>query len=82
MTRSINFQKEQAAKDDGAREVVFAFTACGGNADKSGFVKTDRVVHVVKEMFKLHFDIKGLMDSLDDEEEGQIDFEKFRSIFA
>ena len=78
----INFQKENAAKDDGAREIVFAFTACGGNSDKSGFVKTDRVVHVVKEIFKLHYDIQTLMDSLDDEEEGQIDFEKFRSIFA
>ncbi len=113
----INFQKENAAKDDGAREIVFAFTACGGNSDKSGYVKTDRVVHVVKEIFKLHFDIKSLMDSLDEEEEGQvrgssinitpsfysfslflfintspsfnlcnhyqqIDFEKFRSIFA
>ena len=68
----INFQKENAAKDDGAREIVFAFTACGGNSDKSGYVKTDRVVHVVKEIFKLHFDIKSLMDSLDEEEEGQV----------
>lgn len=44
--------------DDGGKEIVHAFTACGGNPDKSGFVKCDRVVHVVKDIFKLHFDIK------------------------
>ena len=44
--------------DDGNKEILHAFTACGGKPDGSGFVKCDRVVHVVKEIFKLHFDIK------------------------
>mmetsp|Transcript_16093 Transcript_16093/g.20829 ORF Transcript_16093/g.20829 Transcript_16093/m.20829 type:complete len:125 (+) Transcript_16093:42-416(+) len=54
----IDYQKSNADKDDGSKEIVHAFTACGGNPDKSGFVKCDRVIHVVKEIFKLHFDIK------------------------
>ena len=58
----IDYQKSNAAKDDGSAEIVHAFTACGGNPDKSGFVKCDRVVHVVKEIFKLSFDIKVLSD--------------------
>jgi calmodulin len=39
----IDYQKMTSAKDDGSSEIVHAFTACGGNPDKSGFVKCDRV---------------------------------------
>jgi len=39
----IDYQKTNSAKDDGSSEIVHAFTACGGNPDKSGFVKCDRV---------------------------------------
>uniref|UniRef100_A0A7S2SNW2 Calmodulin n=1 Tax=Rhizochromulina marina TaxID=1034831 RepID=A0A7S2SNW2_9STRA len=77
----IDYQKSMANQDDNLQEIVHAFTACGGNPDKSGFVKCERVIHIVQEVFDLKFDIKSLMETLDDEEEGQIDFEKFRSIF-
>mmetsp|Transcript_40065 Transcript_40065/g.80846 ORF Transcript_40065/g.80846 Transcript_40065/m.80846 type:complete len:150 (+) Transcript_40065:57-506(+) len=78
----IDYQKNNAGKDDGSMEIIHAFTACGGNPDKTGIVKCERVIHVVKEIFKLHFDIETLMKSMDEDEEGHINFEQFRSIFV
>jgi calmodulin len=78
----IDYQKSNADKDDGSNEIVHAFTACGGNPDKSGFVRHDRVIHVVKEIFKLHFDIEKLLTEMDKfEETKQLTFEQFNEIF-
>ena len=55
--------------------------ALGGNDDQTGTVKTARIIRAIKDEFKLAFNVAQLMESLDEEEEGAIDFAKFKSIF-
>lgn len=43
---------------------VDAFVACGGNADKSGVVKRDTLVRIIKVDFGLTIDIEALIDAL------------------
>ena len=38
-------------------DLVDAFVACGGNADKSGSVETEKLVKIIKDDFGLTIDI-------------------------
>ena len=43
---------------------VDAFVACGGNADKSGHVKKDTLIKIVKQDFGLTIDIEELIEKM------------------
>ena len=51
--RVLQKQKERVASLGNESDMVDAFIACGGQADKSGFVERDRLVRIVKEDFGL-----------------------------
>ncbi len=57
-------------------DLVDAFVACGGNADRSGLVERERLVKIVKEDFGLAMDIGRLFLSYDKRGEGQMEFEE------
>lgn len=60
----IEKQKERAAKFDDESDMVDAFVACGGNADKSGHVSREDLVRIIKHDFGLTIDIEELIDAL------------------
>ena len=47
-------------------EIVNAWVAVGGETDKSGYVKIDRIVSVIKDEFKMKFDIEGLLNEMNE----------------
>ena len=59
---------------------VNAFVAMGGNADRSGIVRKDTIVNLIKNEFELTFDIEELFEksSLHTDE---LDFQAFCTLF-
>lgn len=62
--RVIEKQKERAARFDDETDLIDAFVACGGNADKTGCVSRDRLVRIIKVDFGLNIEIEHLIDQL------------------
>lgn len=62
-------------------ETLEAFTALGGNSDKTGSIDTQKVKQVIGE-FGLTIEIEELLSFLDSDASGLIDFEEFRRLFV
>merc|ERR1712037_724397 len=60
--RVMENQKIAESRGDGA-EILAAYVACGGNADKTGHVDRDVFTKVIKDDFALDIDIEKMMDT-------------------
>jgi calmodulin len=76
----IERQKEKAEEYAADADMIDAFVACGGNADKSGHVTRDRLVQIIKRDFGLTIDIEALIDAVDTDHSGEIEFEEFKTV--
>lgn len=61
---------------------VDAFVACGGNRDKSGHVQRDVLVKIIKDDFGLTIDINKLIDDIDTDGSGEIEFGEFKALLS
>lgn len=61
---------------------VDAFVACGGNADKSGHVTREDLVRIIKSDFGLTIDIEELLDQLDTDGSGEVDYDEFKQLLT
>ena len=61
---------------------VDAFVACGGNADKSGCVERSTLVRIIKQDFGLTIDIEELIDAVDTDGSGEIEYGEFKDLLS
>jgi len=78
----IENQKERAENFDDESDMIDAFVACGGNVDKSGNVKRDTLVRIIKMDFGLTIDIEELIDEVDSNKSGEIEFFEFKTLLS
>ena len=56
---------------------VAAYVACGGNPDKTGCVNRERINQIIKVDFGLEIDINKMMDVVDEDGSGEMEFDEF-----
>lgn len=78
----IEKQKERATQFDDESDMIDAFVACGGNADKSGHVKRSNLIKIIKQDFGLTIDIEELIDGVDEDGSGEIEFKEFKELLS
>ncbi|CAE7398985.1 unnamed protein product [Symbiodinium sp. KB8] len=78
----IEKQKERSSHFDEETDFVDAFVACGGNSDKSGHVRRETLVKIVKEDFGLTIDIEKLIDDIDEDRSGEIEYAEFKQLLS
>ncbi|TMW57373.1 hypothetical protein Poli38472_003298 [Pythium oligandrum] len=61
---------------------VDAFVACGGKPDKSGFVRKETLVKIIKQDFGLTINIEEMINKLDVDGSGEIEFDEFKAILT
>mmetsp|Transcript_121828 Transcript_121828/g.191233 ORF Transcript_121828/g.191233 Transcript_121828/m.191233 type:complete len:149 (-) Transcript_121828:51-497(-) len=78
------FEKQRGGQQEVEDELdtLDAFVALGGNVDKSGFIDTQRLIHVVKEEFGMTIKIENLIKELDKDKDQQINYQEFAALFA
>jgi hypothetical protein len=54
----------------------------GGGADRSGSVSSDKLRKVIKEDFALTFKIDELLEDLDTESDGLLNYSEFKQLFS
>ena len=62
--------------------MIDAFVACGGLLDKTGNVKRDTLVKIIKHDFGLTIDIEELINKIDTDGSGEIEFEEFKTLLS
>lgn len=78
----IEIRKEKAENLDDESDMIDAFVACGGNADKSGNVRRETLVKIIKHDFGLPIDIERLINDIDADGSGEIEFEEFKALLS
>lgn len=56
--------------------------ACGGNPDGSGVVERSTLVRIIKVDFGLTVDIEQLIDAVDRDGSGEIEFGEFKELLT
>ncbi len=78
----IENQKERTLSVDDEADLIDAFVACGGRMDKTGFVKRETLVRIIKEDFGLTIDIEELINRFDSDGGGEIEFNEFKLLLS
>ncbi|CAM9471331.1 unnamed protein product [Choristocarpus tenellus] len=74
----IENQKTRAEHFDDETDMVDAFVACGGRMDKSGHVKRQ----IIRQDFGLTIDIEDLINRIDSDRSGEIEFREFKALLS
>lgn len=78
----IEKQKIRAAEFDDESDFIDAFVACGGAADKSGHVARAFLTQLIKKDFGLPIDIDQLLDEIDTDGSGEIEYDEFKALLS
>jgi calmodulin len=58
-------------------DILNTFVAMGGNSDKSGFIKKQKLVEIIKVQFGLTIDMEQMFDEAGIETDGDLEFNDF-----
>ena len=75
-------QRDIEKRQDNEADFLSAFLAMGGLPDRSGSVSSDKLRKVIKEDFALTFKIDELLEDLDTETDGQLNYHEFKQLFS
>jgi Ca2+-binding EF-hand superfamily protein len=78
----IENQKERAENFDDESDMIDAFVACGGDSDKGGHVTRDTLIKIIKYDFGLTIDIEDLINKVDTDGSGEIEFDEFKQLLS
>ena len=78
----IENQKDRAENFDDENDMIDAFVACGGRPDKHGHVRRETLVKIIKHDFGLTIDIEELINKIDTDLSGEIEFEEFKALLS
>lgn len=73
----VESQKNRAASLGDENDTIDAFAACGGQPDKTGHVKKETMIRIIKHDFGLTIDVEELFNKFDEDGSGEIDFREF-----
>jgi len=78
----VKYQKQLALDRDDDADMLMAFVALGGKKDQSGHVERAKLVSTIKLDFGLPIDIEEMIDALDEDGSGEIEWPEFKQLFT
>ena len=70
----------QRMKGEDESELLDAFVAMGGDEDGSGCVDANKLIDIMKNEFHLTIDIEALIEEIDADGSGEIEFDEFKEL--
>ena len=61
-------------------ELLDAYVAMGGEADGGGCVDATKLIQTIKEEFQMTIDIEKLIEEIDEDGSGEIEFDEFKAL--
>jgi calmodulin len=78
----VAMQKDRVANFDDETDILDAFVALGGQADKSGHVNSETLVKIIKHDFGLTINIEQLIEAIDTDGSGEIEYDEFKLLMS
>ena len=63
-------------------ELMDAYVAMGGDEDGGGCVDAKKLISTIKEEFQMTIDIEKLIEEIDEDGSGEIEFDEFKALLA
>ena len=63
-------------------ELLDAYVAMGGESDGGGCVDATKLIYTIKQEFGMTIDIEKLIDEIDEDGSGEIEFDEFKALLA
>ncbi len=54
----------------------------GGQYDKEGFIDAEKLIRIIKEEFEMTIDIEKLIQDIDEDGSGQIEYDEFKNLLS
>jgi Ca2+-binding EF-hand superfamily protein len=80
--KELVMQKREDEKGSSDQELLEAFVAMGGEADGGGCVDADKLIETIKKEFEMTIDIVALINEVDEDGSGEIEFDEFKELLA
>mmetsp|Transcript_14084 Transcript_14084/g.20602 ORF Transcript_14084/g.20602 Transcript_14084/m.20602 type:complete len:148 (+) Transcript_14084:13-456(+) len=64
------------------QDMIDAFVAMGGNADKSGSIDTEKLINVIRNQFEMTIDIERLIEEIDEDNSHSIEYDEFKQLLS
>ena len=85
---SINFaqfkmiieEKRENERGSTEEDLLDAFVAMGGQPDGDGAINADKLIETIKNEFEMTIDIEKLIEEIDEDGSGQIEFDEFTAL--
>ena len=72
--------EKQLGQDD--NELLDAYVAMGGEPDGGGCVDANMLIKTIKEDFEMTIDIEKLIEEIDEDGSGEIEFDEFKALLT
>ena len=59
-----------------------AYVAMGGDEDGGGAIDAAKLIHIIKVDFEMTIDIEKLIQDIDEDGSGQIEYDEFRNLLS
>ena len=73
-------KKNQSASNE--EDTLDAFVAMGGQEDGDGSIDAQRLIRIIKEEFEMTIDIEKLIQDIDEDGSGEIEYDEFRNLLS
>lgn len=75
--KAIITEKKESENSSSVEDLLDAYVAMGGEADGGGCVDADKLIYTIKTDFEMTIDIEKLIEEIDEDGSGEIEFEEF-----
>ena len=75
--KEIIQEKNESEGGSSVEDLLDAYVAMGGDADGGGCVNADKLIDTIKNEFQMTIDIEKLIEEIDEDGSGEIEFDEF-----
>ena len=75
------YEKYQDSEED-EQDMIDAFVAMGGNADKTGEIDSQKLIDIITHQFKMTINIEELIREIDENEDGTLQYDEFKQLLS
>lgn len=80
--KAIIAEIKESENSSSVEDLLDAYVAMGGEADGGGCVDADKLIDTIKNEFEMTIDIEKLIEEIDEDGSGEIEFEEFQALLA
>mgnify|MGYP000948636028 CR=1 FL=1 len=80
--KALIVEKRDEERGSSEEELLQAFAAMGGEPDGDGCINAEKLIQTIKHEFEMTIDIEKLIEEIDEDGSGQIEFDEFTALLT